>query len=253
MNKIKILFKSFLLSPLVLAALLVSLIACSPSTGAKKINLGRQLGAITLTVGSNNDLNIAPSGNTTTVIRLTPNASGSTVSGMSATQVSDGDLFLVRNEGTAANITFTSADTASIAANRFVTPSNASLILPPHGSLWAEYDATAVSFILGPVNNVGDQVTSGVGHLKASGTAPVLTSCGTSPTISGSDVAGIITTGSGATTCTVTFAATYTTVPSCYFLPIGTATMPVYSVSATAITVATSIASTGYSYACIGR
>jgi len=232
---------------------LISLIGCSPASSAKKINLGRQLGPITLTAGSNNDLNIAPSGNTTTVIRLTPNAAGSTVSGMSAAQVSDGDLFLVRNDGTAANVTLTSADTASLASNRFVTPSNAAIIIPPHGSLWTEYDATATSWIIGPVNNVGDQVTSGVGHLKASGTAPALTSCGTSPTISGSDVAGIITTGSGATTCTVTFAATYTTVPSCFFLPIGTATMPVYSVSATAITVATSIASTGYSYGCVGR
>ena len=232
--------------------LLAAACACAPHDSVKKLNLGKQLGSITLTSGSNNDLNIAPSGNTTTLIRLVPNSAGSTVSGMNVSQLSDGDLFIVRNEGTTGNITFTNADTASVTVNRLVTPNSVSVILMPHHSLWMEYDSTA-GLTLGPAQSNGELSITGTAHLKGVGTAPALTSCGTSPSIAGSDVAGVVTTGSGATTCTLTFAATYTTAPSCFFLPTGTATMPVYTVSATAITVTTDIASTVYNYGCVGH
>lgn len=238
-------------------ALLVSACACTPqsATSTKKINLGKQLAPITLTTGNNNDLNIAPSGGTTTIIRLVPNASGSTLTGMASASVSDGDLFLIRNDGTSGNITITSADTNStVAADRFVTPNSVSVILLPHYSAWAEWDSTATAFVLSPVQSAGELSIAGAAHIKGIGTAPALTSCGTSPTITGSDVAGVLVTGSAATTCTITFAGTYTTAPSCWLLPIGTATMPVItSISATAITVGTDIASTTYSYGCVGH
>lgn len=242
--------------------LLIASSACdsSPSptptplpTSSRKINLGKQQGAITLLAGSNNDLNIAPSGGTTTIVRLTPNASGSTVSGMLSAQFVDGDLIMLRNDGTAANVTVTNNDTNSAAANRFLLPSASSMILPPKGGVWVEWDGTSSAWLATPGLSVGDTIVSGVGHLRGTGTAPTLSTCGTSPAIAGSDVAGVVTTGSAATTCTITFAATYTTAPACFFLPTGTATMPVYTVSATAITVATDIASTVYSYGCVGH
>lgn len=254
MNRFKYLTSHPIAIVFSMLTLLAAACACQPGLpAAKKINLGRQQGAITLATGSNNDLNIAPSGGTTTIIRLVPNSAGSILSGMNSTQVSDGDLFLIRNEGTTGNITITNADTASVDVYRFLTPSASSIILPPKAGVWVEWDATAVRWLATPGANGGDQITVGTGHVRGTGTAPALTSCGTAPAVLGSDVAGVVTTGSAATTCTITFARTYTTVPSCYFLPTGTATMPVYTVSATAITVTTDIASTVYNYGCVGQ
>lgn len=55
-------------------------------------------------------------------------------------------------------------------------------------------------------------------HLTTSGTAPTLGACGTSPSISGNDIAGKVTVGSGgiATSCTITFASVYATAPHCF-------------------------------------
>lgn len=56
------------------------------------------------------------------------------------------------------------------------------------------------------------------GHIATIGTAPALSSCGTSPSIlaTSTDNAGIVTVGSvSATSCTVTFATAYTTAPAC--------------------------------------
>lgn len=91
------------------------------------------------------------------------------------------------------------------------------------------------------------------GHVKSApvAAAPALTSCGTGPAISAgaSDMAGRLVTGSGATTCTITFGGTYTTAPVCS-VSAEVATQPTWTVSATAITFATSIASTAYHYVC---
>lgn len=236
---------------------LIALIGCQRASDpgslpVKKINLGKQVAAIQLTAGNNNDLNIAPSGNTTTMIRLLANSSGSTLTGISVGAMSDGDLFLLRNDAASGAITITNADTNSLAANRITTQNGLSLVIPPRGAMWLEYDGTA-GLVASPGLSIGDTAIGATGHLRSTGTAPTLTSCGTSPTIAGGDLAGVVTTGSGATTCTITFSRTFTSAPSCYFLPTGTATMPVYTVSATAITVTTDIASTTYSYGCIGQ
>lgn len=65
-------------------------------------------------------------------------------------------------------------------------------------------------------------LTPGVGsllvtkHLLGSGTSPTVSSCGTSPSISGSDVAGKVTVGTGTVgSCTVTFGTAFGTAPSC--------------------------------------
>lgn len=92
-----------------------------------------------------------------------------------------------------------------------------------------------------------------IGHQRSAGLAPALSTCGTSPAVGqgANDQSGRIVTGSGATTCTITFAATYTSAPVCV-VSAEVATQPTYTVSATAITFATSIASTAYHYRCVG-
>lgn len=94
-----------------------------------------------------------------------------------------------------------------------------------------------------------------VAPLYSNGAAPVLSSCGTGATVSGNSFAGRVVTGSGATTCTITFAttpgATFSSVAPACILHAEVATQPTYTVSATAITVATSIASTAYNYVCV--
>jgi len=54
-----------------------------------------------------------------------------------------------------------------------------------------------------------------VGHIYGTTTSPVLSGCGTSPTMVGGDSWGTVTTGSGANGCTITFANVFTTAPSC--------------------------------------
>lgn len=85
------------------------------------------------------------------------------------------------------------------------------------------------------------------------GNIPVLSSCGTSPSItSGSTMfAGKFTTGTIATGCTVTFAQAFTNVPTCNVTAPGVA-VPTYNESTTAITMTLDVASTTYRYTCVG-
>lgn len=53
-------------------------------------------------------------------------------------------------------------------------------------------------------------------RVRANGTAPALTSCGTTPAITGSDLAGEVTMGTGSPTgCVITFNVSYTSAPYC--------------------------------------
>lgn len=94
------------------------------------------------------------------------------------------------------------------------------------------------------------------GHMGFSGTAPALSSCGTSPTLlSGSnDVAGEITTGTGTpTTCTLTFALAYAATPSCAVSPQALFATFSYTVSTSAISITTTAASSRkINYVCNG-
>jgi hypothetical protein len=100
-----------------------------------------------------------------------------------------------------------------------------------------------------PTSPVGyDSVQGGIylpGHLLTTNrksVAPVISACGTgTPTVVGTDFAGVITTGSGASTaCTITFGTAYQTAPNCQ-LTAGasmalTAAMQISAVSASAFT-----------------
>ena len=96
-----------------------------------------------------------------------------------------------------------------------------------------------------------------LGGSSAHSGTPALTSCGTSPAISGSDSAGTITLGTGTPTgCVATFSSAYTGVPYCVVTSqtAPATTTPAYSVSATAITlVQAATNSTKYDYVCLAR
>lgn len=54
------------------------------------------------------------------------------------------------------------------------------------------------------------------GHVLTKGDAPAASSCGTSPSVAGSDAAGKVTVGTSASdTCTLTFDTAYATAPAC--------------------------------------
>lgn len=52
-------------------------------------------------------------------------------------------------------------------------------------------------------------------HFRSDGSKPTLSSCGTSPTITGTDVAGFVSNGGAVSSCTVTFAKAYASTPVC--------------------------------------
>jgi hypothetical protein len=239
--------------------LAVALAACHPSstlTGHRVgINLGKQNAAITLATGLNNNVAIAPLGNTTTYLRFATNSAGSTVSGMDATTVSDGDWFVLRNEATGGDLTLTNEDTNSTTTNRMLTPGAVSLVVNPRGSAIAEYDGTLSRWMV----SLGTQAApTFTGNVTANGGGiPVLSTCGTSPSIvaGSTSFAGNITTGSAATTCTLTFAKAFGVAPTCLVLNATAATVliPTYSTSTTALTLSVDIASTAYQYMCVGH
>lgn len=77
-----------------------------------------------------------------------------------------------------------------------------------------------------------------------SGTAPALTSCGTTPAIIGTDVAGTVTMGTTATGCVITFNVAYIAAPHCLVTWIATPlASQSYTTSTTAITLTQTSAS----------
>lgn len=67
------------------------------------------------------------------------------------------------------------------------------------------------------VHSVSGNLTfTGTSHLIHTGTAPSIGTCGTSPSIVGTDLSGIATVGTGGpTACTISFAAAYSNAPAC--------------------------------------
>lgn len=92
-------------------------------------------------------------------------------------------------------------------------------------------------------------------HFNTGATPPVLTSCGGgSPAITGSDTAGIVTMGTSATGCVITFAVAYTGTPYCVVSWIATPlASQSYVTSNTAITLTqTSASGNKVQYVCAG-
>jgi Pectate lyase superfamily protein len=91
------------------------------------------------------------------------------------------------------------------------------------------------------------------GKILTGNAAPAASACGTGPTITGSDHAGIIATGTGATACTVTFNAAYVSAPFCTITPQAKASNLDFTRSNTAITMSSVSASAFYHYNCVGQ
>ena len=131
--------------------------------------------------------------------------------------------------------------------------------------------AVALCLALGPLAARAQQADDSfsAGHLTpvapqnvANNGQPVLSTCGTSPTLNtyATDLAGTITFGAGAVTaCTITFAQPYATPPTCGawgttsgFAP-SAASVTARSATAVTITAAASLTSGTLDYMCMGR
>lgn len=99
-----------------------------------------------------------------------------------------------------------------------------------------------------------DGILNVAGHVNTGAVPPVLTSCGTTPSITGSDTAGIVTMGTSATGCVITFATAYTGTPYCVVSWIATPLASQSYVTAnTAITTTqTSASNNKLQYVCFG-
>ncbi len=92
-------------------------------------------------------------------------------------------------------------------------------------------------------------------HVQTGGVPPVLTSCGTTPAVTGSDTAGVVTMGTGTpTTCTITFAVAYTAAPYCTVTWQTNIASMIYTVSASAISLTqTATSSNKVNYVCVAQ
>lgn len=106
--------------------------------------------------------------------------------------------------------------------------------------------------LTGALTNTG--AVNAPAHVNTGSTPPVLTSCGTTPAITGSDTAGIVTMGATATGCVITFATAYTGTPYCVVTWIATPLASQSYVTAnTAITTTqTSTSNNKLQYVCVG-
>jgi len=109
--------------------------------------------------------------------------------------------------------------------------------------------------MLNNVNAAKWRITSD-GHWSSTGADPTLSSCGTTPSVTGSDSAGKITIGTGTvTSCTVTFSGAYATnAPACTVSGDNTAVTYIATTSTTVLTITSSadMATDVVSYQCTG-
>ncbi len=197
--------------------------------------------------------NLAVAANTAIVKYTTTAGANTNLTGIAITGGNeDGDVidFMI-----AANIVVTiSVETTSTAVNRISSQGD--------GSDWTFrgpttvqfiYDATLTRWAMAPISNrlttvivsnnaiLGDanSDTTSIRIAQDTSTAATLSSCGSSPTITGGSWGFVITFGTGGiTACTATFAATKTNPPACV-VTMRSSSESVYlsSVSATAITI----------------
>ncbi len=105
-------------------------------------------------------------------------------------------------------------------------------------------------------NNIFSGLDTFTGHVAVGAVPPVLTSCGGgSPAILGDDKAGLVTMGTSATGCVITFASAYTSTPFCVVTwqatPLASQS---YAISTTAITLTqTSTSSNKANYICLAQ
>jgi hypothetical protein len=245
------------------------------------LNTGAQNTAITLTGSATvHDLAI-PNGSPTAFLRIIPASGGSTLSGIVSSYFGDGDILYLRNDTLGTDtLTLTHLDTTSAVANEFTiagaTAATQSVVLQPHQVATIEYDGLLGLVVMSPnyastdngpktfagaatVNGLltanGSELLGSGSHMRATGSAantPVLSSCGSTPSIVGTDAAGYVI--PNTTTCTITFATSYGSgsAAECQISPQGSAVMPNWSMTGSAITMAVVVSGEVYDYSCIG-
>ncbi|MGP0086074.1 MAG: hypothetical protein ACLP0B_21000 [Steroidobacteraceae bacterium] len=158
---------------------------------------------VPIVVSSNNGNAIAFSpGGAGTAFAI--NSVASMVNGVRILPATTGNAPIIRPLGGDANVSFLleSVGTGAVEAQ----PGSDSSVA------FAVNNAAGSTTVLG-VNTINSIVTVG-GGFYTSGTTPTIGSCGTSPTISGTDVSGKITVGSGTvTSCVISFHATLPNAP----------------------------------------
>ena len=112
---------------------------------------------------------------------------------------------------------------------------------------------SAITFNQCIYNADASAVITNAGHYAArpdGGNVPVLSNCGTSPSLNSraNDDAGQITTGTGATACTLTFHLQYSNIASAVVIASNGAAPPIYTYSASAITISAATAGAVYQY-----
>ena len=131
-----------------------------------------------------------------------------------------GGLITFYNPGVAASAYFNTASSNPVLYSASGTmaiggASGSDVLIQPNGS--TALDVGSGSATVTPMLYLGSGETITGGHVSVvGGTAPTLTSCGTSPsTVTGTDIAGRFTEGSSATGCTINFNASYTNTAGC--------------------------------------
>lgn len=115
--------------------------------------------------------------------------------------------------------------------------------------------ASLVALAVVAMVSVGSFAATTQDKIGLTGGTPALSSCGTSPSITGNDLAGTVTMGTGTPTgCVITFSSPYQTAPHCVVTWIATPlASQSYATSVTAITLTqTATSSNVVKYACFG-
>ena len=116
--------------------------------------------------------------------------------------------------------------------------------------------------VSGPISDLGNgtlhaakSIATGE-HFTSMGAAPGVSSCGARAAVSGTDAAGMVSTGASATSCAVTFAKAYASTPVCIAQTYANAAPVTFvsGLSPTGFTVGFSAPLSGaFSYICMGR
>jgi hypothetical protein len=121
------------------------------TSGTGRFGLEFSLGAVALNsiltpaaLAAGNNNNYAPANlHSANALRLTPDATGSTITGIEFVTGQNGRVLVIENISTTASITLTNEDGLSTATNRFSLPGNASVTIAPNGSFQIWYDPTS--------------------------------------------------------------------------------------------------------------
>lgn len=214
----------------------VTIQGISNLTGTVNISSGVQLNGQT---GTNGQVMTSGGPSTTptwTTVSATPGGASTNVQFNSGSAFSGNNFF----QYSGSSITMLAPLTVSATSQSTIVSFSTS----PTGSMFVAVSstvATAPSDFLLTVSSVDKTMDFGVqndGHIISSGTTPSMGTCGVSPSVNGTDNAGVITAGSGVvTSCTLNFAYAWANPPVCVESDNSVAiTGDVSSISTTSVT-----------------